>query len=374
MSKKYEIRPYRSGDEEGIVELLQLVFDGWPRFDLKCNPIDHWRWKYTDNPLKTICIAVALNQNKIIGCQHGVLHTIKIRDEVFLGCLVGDLAVHQDFRRMGVFTKMNKFWIELREEIGSKLDHYISGNPIIIKKYLKIRPQFPHPLSNLVRIWNIDEHLKAMPLENVWLIKLGFHALNLTNSLKNAFSGSIKIKPDIHISDIRCFDDRIDEFWKRISEDYSFILKRSRNYLNWRYCDPRAGDFVVKQAEEDDRILGYSVIKINKYLRDYPVGFVVDLLTLPDRLDAAEALVADTLNSFDSNNVNIVNYLVVKNHPLEGVFKRFGFLDSRIKIYLLYSRARGRVAEDMKMLETHPASRVFFSWGDHDSLPLEKPS
>jgi len=42
-TKDYIVRPYRSGDEEEIVEFLQLVFEGWPKFDLSCTPLEHWK-------------------------------------------------------------------------------------------------------------------------------------------------------------------------------------------------------------------------------------------------------------------------------------------------------------------------------------------
>jgi len=51
MKKNFIVRPYCSGDEEKLVQLLQLVFNGWPRFDINCTSLDHWKWKYENNPL-----------------------------------------------------------------------------------------------------------------------------------------------------------------------------------------------------------------------------------------------------------------------------------------------------------------------------------
>ncbi len=49
-------------------------------------------------------------------------------------------------------------------------------------------------------------------------------------------------------------------------------MERNRDYLNWRYCDPRAGGFLVTQAEENGRLVGFSAPKINHYDPNYPVG------------------------------------------------------------------------------------------------------
>ena len=368
MNKGYAVRLYHPGDELEIVPLLQLAFDGWPHLDKGCSSLDHWRWKYRDNPIELVCITVAISRKRIIGCQHSVQKRIKIGDDVSLCGIVSDLAVHPDFRRMRVHTKMTEVRTELKEKVGVSLTYFMSGNPIVIKTYSKKRPEFPHPVRNLVRIRDISAHLKAMPRNNGWLMTLGFRVVNLVNDLRNTFRGAMSQNTSICISNFSRFDERIAEFWKKVSVNYSFIVERSQDYLNWRYCDPRAGDFVVKKAEEGGRLLGYSVLKINRYLREYPIGFIVDLLVLPDRLDAAEALVADAVKYFDENDVNIVNYLVVKNHSNESVFKRYGFLDSRIKLHLFYNT--NELVEEMRKLEKIPASGIFFSWGDHDSLPV----
>jgi hypothetical protein len=46
----FVVRPYQAGDEKEIVELLRMVFDGWPHFDLNCSSVDHWKWKHLDKP------------------------------------------------------------------------------------------------------------------------------------------------------------------------------------------------------------------------------------------------------------------------------------------------------------------------------------
>ncbi len=54
-------------------------------------------------------------------------------------------------------------------------------------------------------------------------------------------------------------------------------------YLNWRYSDRRGGDYILKEAIEGERALGYVVLRVNGYQEKYPVGYIVDLLALPGR-------------------------------------------------------------------------------------------
>jgi hypothetical protein len=97
----------------------------------------------------------------------------------------------------------------------------------------------------------------------------------------------------------------------------------------------------------------------------------VDFLCLRERPDVAEAMVADAIKFFDEAKVNIVNFLVVKGHPYESIFKRHGFLDSRVRFYLFYNTVNH--ADEMSKLENDAADDVFFSWGDNDSLPVNPP-
>ena len=361
------------GDEGEIVELLELVFDGWPHLDLNLTPLEYWSWKYKDNPLQLILIMLGIIDNRIIGCEHLIPLRIKINDKVVFSTTDVDVAVHPDFRGIGVSRKISDLSDASKKEAGIKFAYAITGNPILIKSLSKRYPRFPHPIINLVKIQDIDKQLQNIPVENPWLMKLAFRTAKLFNDIKNTRKISESEIHRFHISKIDSFDERIDEFWKKVANDYNFMVERSQIYLNWRYCDPRAGDFVVNLVEDDEyRILGYSVLRINKYLKKYPVGYIVDLLTLPNYLDAANALAADALSYFENNDVNLVNYQVVKGHPYEHVLKKHGFLDSKIKLHLFYNPFGS--GDAFKKLKEIPAARIFVSWGDHDVLPIKIPS
>ena len=81
MSQEAITRPYKKGDEEEIVRLLQTVFVGWPKFDLQCSSLEHWKWKYLENPLKLNAVALAEFDGKLVGCNHGVYSKLKMGGE-----------------------------------------------------------------------------------------------------------------------------------------------------------------------------------------------------------------------------------------------------------------------------------------------------
>jgi GNAT superfamily N-acetyltransferase len=366
LSKDSDVRPYVDGDEKELVKLLQFVFRGWPHLNLDCTDLEHWTWKYRDNPHEPSVIVVACEDDRIVGVNHSMAMKIKIGEGLCDSSYAADTAVHPDSRSRGVSKRLIEAGIEIRKEKGIKFTYFITRNPLLIKMNLKYYPLFPHPIANMVRIRDIDLHLRAIPVDNATLMKAGFQGLRLINQLAN-LARSRPPTSGLNVSEVKIFDDRVDEFWERVSDQYDFIVERRGEYLNWRYCDPRVGDNVIKMAEEDGKTIGYSVLRVNSYRQEYPIGYIVDLIALPGRLDAVHILAEDAVRFFDDRKVNIVNYQLVKGHPYESIMKSYGFLDSRVKIHVFYLVTG--IDEEIRRLESAPAGRVHFSYGDIDSLP-----
>lgn len=368
MNKEYIIKHFCPDDEDGIVKLLEIVFDRWPIFDLNCDPLDHWKWKYHDNPLKKILFSLCKSDEKIIGVAPVYSRRIKIGDEVLLCSFAGDLAVHPGFRGRGIFKKMLEENNKLKKEARIQYNYIKSDNPAVIKSRMrsKISHRFPFHLTYLVKIKDINLLLRMMPIEKKIFIKIGFYLVKLFNDLKRNIIPSKALNLNLSVSEVNKFDIRINQFWRDISEHYCFIVERNQDYLNWRYCDPRAGDLIVKQVEEDGRILGYSVLSINRYREEYPVGYIADLLTLPDRLDAANVLVADAIKYFEVHNINKVVCIIIKKHPYERILNRYGFLDSRETTYLFFDEFG--TDNQLNKINKTSTNRIYFSYGDYDAI------
>ena len=357
----YEVRPYRPGDEEQIVPLLQLVFNGW-------QDLNFFRWKYFDNPLKRNIICVALSNGRIIGFTASVFKRVKIGDKVFLSTYGTDAAVHPDFRRRGVHRKNTNLKDELRRKVGEHINYSATENPIIIKHPNSPRFIFPYHLRYFLRIRDMGLHNRFNPAKNMSerAKRLGLQTIKLLNDLRNTISPSPPVNKDIQVIEINRFDDRAEAFWDEVRDHYDFIVERTREHLNWNYCDARGGDFTVKLAEEDGRMLGYIVMKMGDG-GVYPRGEVIDLLTVPGRLDVADALLADATGVFDDNGINFCSSRLLEGHPYESVFRRHGFFGVRRRARVHYycyemdEDFRQRVRETV---EATAAERVHLSFGD----------
>ncbi|MCX6653666.1 MAG: GNAT family N-acetyltransferase, partial [Candidatus Bathyarchaeota archaeon] len=130
------------------------------------------------------------------------------------------------------------------------------------------------------------------------------------------------------------FDEKINTFWNKIKDQYNFIVVKDKNYLNWRYCDLRGGDYEIRVVEENENILGYIVLRINRIKNEYPLGYIMEILTLPEHRDVAELLIKDAAHYFEKRSINSIHATIVKGHPSERLLRRYDFIDNREKIFV----------------------------------------
>ena len=311
MSTEAAARKFQRGDEEKIVELLRSSFPDWER---RTNSLDYWRWKYLDGPLGS-AIGVVVSGDKAIGVWHELRFDIMFGSEKLRCHLGDDTATHPDYRGAKVYDKLDTLFKNWHLEEAVKYLYVITTNPIIIKwERRRGVPEFSHIITHEIRMRNANTHLKAKSVQNAWLIALGFSALKLLNRITNALTPSIRPKSHFDVEPISSFDDEVNDFWDQVKGNYSYILERRKEYLNWRFCDPRGGDYHVLQAKEDGRVLGYVATEVRES-QGYSEGYILDLLALPDRDDVADELFKSACKYLDERGVNAVHYRVVKGTP-----------------------------------------------------------
>ena len=369
MSENYTVRFYEYGDEEKIVELLEDVFRGWPKQDIHCSKVDYWKWKHLENPVAESIMLVTEIVDQVVGANHSQPMKVKLGDDELQCVLATDLVVHRDHRRKGIRTMQREKKMERLIPQGVSYSYHMTGNPILIESGENAQlPQIPHPIAPYVQIKDIDHHLENMPVDDAWLKKLGYRTLETLNKIENQL---IKIpkNDEITIERIDRLEPDFDVFWEQVSKKFDFIGVRNSKYLNWRYGDLRAGNYTMYLAKKNEEILGYIVLCINGYMKEYPVGFIVDLLTNPDSVDATYPLLDEAMKYFDEHNINIVNSLVVKGGIFETPFSRKGFLDSMVRLAVFIRPIKN--IEIFDILSSFRPEKVHFTWGDHDSLPLK---
>jgi hypothetical protein len=198
-------------------------------------------------------------------------------------------------------------------------------------------------------------------------MKTGYKALQVTNRLKYSIKND-QIS-EVEIEHVKSFPEDIDNLLES-KRKLRFMINNEREYLNWRYCDPKAGPFKILLARHNGTPFGFIVTRINKYLENYPIGYIVDLLT-EEKNDPASLLLEEALNEMDEENINIVLSMIPKGHRYERFYGGNGFVDSR-KILHLYTTLN-RYDEEYLIEDIKP-SEVHFNYGAIDSLPTSIPT
>ena len=207
------VRAYKEGDEREIVPLLELVFEEWPHFDIYCASLDHWRWKFLDNPVRSKTISVGIVKGKIVGCHHTIPLRVKVGAKVYLAALGADAAVHPDYRRLGLYNRMRDLSDEQRVKMNMEFNFSETTSPILIQQQLREGRSYLGENARLVRVRDIDLHLKMTKPESAFAKKVGFNLVNIFKKFGNALYGSVILEQDFNISRITHFGHSIDVFW-----------------------------------------------------------------------------------------------------------------------------------------------------------------
>ena len=370
------IRPYEEDDIPNLVDLLDTVFVNWPHVVIEGSKIDYWRWKYLENPVKPSSIMLGVDKNEIIGCHSIQYSHIIIDGKPILGGTTGDFAIHPNYRGQGLASRISVPSETKGENEGLKLIYFITSNPILIKSFTqsktleKRRPRFPRSIKNFARIRDIDLQLNKIPMNNPLILKAGWTALSTINKTINTLK--TKKTDEVSLKPIDKFTKEYDIFWNQIKTKMNYISERDSRILNWKYCSPIVPGYnKIGAYNNQNQLEGYIIFKTTTFTPDYPIGYIVDLLSLPNKPEIQHALVSSALEYFDENQVNLINYQQVEGHPHFNILSQHGFLDGRITPHLFYHKYGGHPGLDH--LKTKQPQTLHITWGDHDALPTIKP-
>ncbi len=228
------IQPCQSGDEHIILDMFNKVFQ-------TNRTIDHWYWKFRDNPFGSYKIAKAVTEDNALAahfCGYPVpLFSSGKNDAQYLILHGGDTMTHPDFRHVGrgktsilgraASYFYNKFCMDLIPFIYG----FNTGN---IRKFGERFLQY--------------QYLPHIP----------YHVLNVTefqykpSVFQKFFSG-------FSLAQISDTSSEYDVFFKENAKDYGILIKRDSAYLKWRYLDCPDHMHKIFAVKRFGRLIGWGV-------------------------------------------------------------------------------------------------------------------
>ncbi len=162
------------------------------------------------------------------------------------------------------------------------------------------------------------------------------------------------------LREIDRFDERVDELW--LAGRHRFDLARIRDAaeLNWRYADPRGGRCTRIGAFEDNQILAYAVYRVSE-----DELLLLDLLTHPDRPDAARAVLRAGVALGRRERLRRLVAWVIPGHHDEPIYEAAGFVPGE-EFPLAWKIPRGSTAPEVQAHLYDPTLRRYLTIGDFD--------
>jgi hypothetical protein len=366
---EFIVRPYKKEDAKEVVNLLELVFNGWPPFSISVSKEEHWKWKIEDTPTGITGVWIAESNDQIIGVTAYVYLYIKVFDEIQLTTRGADQGTHPEYRGQGVNRTLRDTKVAIRKKQNIRVRYGGSTNPIVVERSRRRGSErFPHRILDMEYIFDIYKHLEYRKTNNKVIKSIGWRFLNFWNKIQTTLtlnkSASIQ-DMGYNIQQIYAFDERFDVFWDEIKDFYDFIVVRDSEYLQYRYFDKRSGEHVAFAVEKDGKIYGYSVLRINDIDPEYPKGIVLDFLVLNGESAIADSLCKAVIEYFRGQNVNYILYWAVEGHVNESIFRKNDFLllSDPYNKWISFNNDGYERWDELILV---PSTRMFLQIGDSD--------
>ena len=312
------IREYQEGDEVKILSLFRTTL-----VDSEQYTDDYWRWMYKQNPLKSAMVFVAFDGEKLIGHYALVPLKMAINGILRIGATAVNIAIHPDYQGQGIFSKLVAKAAEQASNEGISLSYVFPNErsyPIFTQKLGWI------DVSSLCSVFK--------PLDIKRILKRHFKNKYLTNVLEylgrrflSIFFRTYKFTPPpgTDITEVSTFDERMDEFWEKIYEEYNIITVRNKEYLTWRFVNkPIRANYVIYLAEKGKQVLGYIVLKLMT-TKDAEEGMIMDIFALPGRDDIVGCLISRATQHCKEEGAETLHCYMPRNNPYYKSLRRNGF-------------------------------------------------
>ena len=359
-------------DKDAIWNFIKVAYGDFSKHILP----KRWNWQYRENPCvdkaeDDLPILLAIRGDQIVGQACVTEVVMKVGDNLHNATWGTDFIVLPICRGEGVgkklmqievdhFTFMIGLWMPfVTRKIATHLG-YKTLDPVnvywrpgrlhkfFINYHLMMKAGykgFSHQLVKICcRYFGFD-----------WLIS---KLLNMIWRIRDLVERHTKKKNVSHIQEVDYFDEGIDILWQSTCNQFDIIVRRDKEFLNWRYSTDHQLTYRKFTAERNGETKGYVVLR-RAEPEELNTGKIVDLYTRRDDHQTIEDLIRHAIHFF-GNDVEVIEFAASGNVYKEAMSK-FGFF----KVETSFPMYR---CEDSALIQTIESfkSNHFFTKGDHD--------
>lgn len=217
-----ELKNYKEGDEHRIIELFELVFK-------QKMTLEQWYWRFRQNPAGKHMIKLMWEGDLLVGHYAVSPVIMNVEDEDILTAHSLTTMTHPDYGGKGIFKTLSlALYEELENSIGCKA---VWGYP------------------------NNNSHfgfIKSLGWSNISVI----HTLGIDSSKIQVSDYPFEIK------ELDMFTSQHSEYLNlKVRSQFSVFVKRSVEYLNWRFVEKPAVSYKKYEIRHLEEI-GIIVTKV----------------------------------------------------------------------------------------------------------------
>jgi len=283
MSDPFAIRSYQKGNESQILELFNISYNG------RHMSLPYWRWRFCDNPSGHGVIKMCWDHDMLAAhyAVTSILMSIEGRD--YLSGLSGTTMTHPAYRGRKLFPILAK-------RTYSEM----------VRLEMAMVWGFPNAMSHRVFVYDLGwQDIFEIPYLRLQLMSPGIASAVVPDCVCEVFDA----------------DDRFDQLWNKVQNDYDIIVRRDCAYINWRYLSNPNQKYRLIAHEENEEIKGFAVFK--RYQDELQV---IDLLIGKKAVDVGENLMAYIITQALRENARSVSLWLNVTHPLHHVLEKIGFM------------------------------------------------
>lgn len=285
MKDSRSCRDYQSEDEYRILSFYKQFND----IEMT---LEHWKWKFSENPFGKGIIKLMFDGEKLIGHRGAMSMVVSVQGKNVPAAIIVNTLTHPSYRKMGISTYLAEAIYEKARQRGIKFV-YNFPNPNSYPLYLKIDG------------WEMLDQRSA------WQKQL------TSNS-------TLMMLPSSSIKEIERFDHRVNQLWDKVKQGYVVIVPRTEQFLNWRFTKHPTVKYSKLIAEDkNNEILGYMVLKIYTG-GDEVKGHIIDMLCINER-DIVKSLLNYSYNFFIGKGIKNLSCWMPQGCFYTSVLKEEGF-------------------------------------------------
>lgn len=226
------IRAYRDGDERAILGLFNRYFPHAPR------SLEHFRWKYRQDPFGTERISLAFAGAQLVGHYAGYGVPFRARGRELLAHQIGDTMTEQSVRHLGrgPSSVLGRTALHFYEHFceGRVAFNYGFNVANIQKFSLRfLRSDRVEPVT-----YRVAELLPPIRRAERWLRG---YSLQL----------------------VREAGPELDELFERVQGAYRFCITRNAAYVRWRYLERPDVPYLVIAVRKWRRLVGWIACRVS---------------------------------------------------------------------------------------------------------------